>query len=240
MIARMPIVAITLRGLLDRRRTWLMVLLAAVPVLIALVVVSFGNTTFTERIFDQLVVRTVLPLIALVFGTAAIGTELEDGTVVYLLAKPLRRIHVVLAKSTVAAALTIALVVPATLLTGLVAATQNADLTEAVVAFAVAAAVGGAAYTMAFFTLSTFTSRALAVGLGYVLLWEGVLSGLFDGSRLFSIRQATLGLAAQIQGVQRPSTSDGTTATVFLLVVIFGSVALATWRLTRFQMRGGD
>ncbi len=107
-------------------------------------------------------------------------------------------------------------------------------------AFAIAAAVGGAAYTMAFFTLSTFTSRALAVGLGYVLLWEGVLSGLFDGSRLFSIRQATLGLAAQIQGVERSSATDGTTATVFLLVVIVGSVALATWRLTRFQMRGGD
>ena len=38
MIRAMPLVALTLRGLLDRRRTWLMVLLAAMPVLTALAV----------------------------------------------------------------------------------------------------------------------------------------------------------------------------------------------------------
>lgn len=240
MIARAPIVAITLRGLLDRRRTWLMVLLAAVPILIAVVVSFFGNTTFSERLFDQLIIRTVLPLIALVFGTAAIGSELEDGTVVYLLTKPIHRVRLVFAKSLVAASLTIALVVPATLITGLVAATQDADLAGASVAFALAAAVGGIAYTLAFLTLSTFTTRALAIGLGYMLIWEGVLSGLFEGTRLFSIRQATLSLAAELQGVQRADTTDVATAVTFLSVVILGSLALATWRLSRFQLRGGD
>ncbi|MFV2062487.1 MAG: ABC transporter permease subunit [Chloroflexota bacterium] len=240
MIGSAPIVAITLRGLLDRRRTWLMLLLAAVPVLVAVVIILGGNSTFSERPFDRLIIRTVLPLIALIFGTAAIGAELDDGTVVYLLTKPIRRFRLVLAKSSVAAGLTIALVVPATLLTGLVGASVDADIANATVAFAIAAAIGGTAYALAFLTLSTFTSRALAVGLGYVMLWEGVLSGLFEGTRLFSIRQATLGLAAQLQGTESPRTLDGTSSLVVLGVVILGSLALASWRLSRFQLRGGD
>ena len=38
---------------------------------------------------DGLVIRTVLPLVALVFGTAALGSELEDGTGVHFLTKPI-------------------------------------------------------------------------------------------------------------------------------------------------------
>ncbi len=37
--------------------------------------------------FDEIIIATVLPLIALVFGTSALGSELEEGTIVYLLAK---------------------------------------------------------------------------------------------------------------------------------------------------------
>ena len=142
-----------------------------------------GRASSAERIFDQLIVRTVLPLIALVFGTAALGTELEDGTIVFLLTKPIRRFRIVLAKGVVAAGLTAALIVPATVLTGLVATSQQASLVSSTVAYAIAAAVGGTAYALGFLALSSFTSRALAIGLGYVLLWEGVLSGLFEGTQ---------------------------------------------------------
>lgn len=241
MIGSLPIVALTLRGLLDRRRFWLMVLLAAVPVLIALVGRAFGEDPFSERIFDQLAIRTVLPLIALVFGTAALGSELDDGTIVYLLTKPIRRFRIVLAKGLVAAGLTAALVVPATLLIGLVATSQDGSLAGPAVAYAIAAAVGGTAYALGFLALSSFTSRALAVGLGYVLLWEGVLSGLFEGTRVFSIRQATLGLAAWLAGADDGADTIGaSTSMVVLGLVIVGSLGLATWRLSRYQLRGGD
>jgi ABC-2 type transport system permease protein len=183
----------------------------------------------------------VLPLIALVFGTAALGTELEDGTIVFLLTKPIRRFRIVLAKGVVAAGLTAALIVPATVLTGLVATSQHASLVSSTVAYAMAAAVGGTAYALGFLALSSFTSRALAIGLGYVLLWEGVLSGLFEGTRVFSVRQATLGLAEMLQrGDDADRTIGGLTSVVVLGVVIVGSLALATWRLSRYQLRGGD
>jgi len=241
MIGSLPIVALTLRSLVDRRRFWLMVLLAAVPVVIAVLVRLFSDEPFSERAFDQLLVRSVLPLIALVFGTAALGTELEDGTIVYLLSTPIRRFRIVMDKSLVAAGLTAGLMVPATLLVGLVASTQDSSLAGPAIAYAVAVVVGGSAYALAFLALSAFTSRALAIGLGYVLLWEAVLAGLLEGSRVFSIRQATLGLAAQLAGSGGGTeTIAGTTSIIVLGLIIVGSLAIATWRLSRYQLRGGD
>lgn len=242
MIRAMPIASLTLRSLLDRRRFWLMVLLAAAPVLMTLVVTVFAEETIGEPVFRQLIVRTVLPLVALVFGTAALGSELEDGTIVFLLTKPVRRLRIVLAKAIVAAGLTAGLMVPATLLTGLVAVPQSPGMGEATMAYAVAVAVGGSAYALGFLALSSFTSRALAIGLAYVLIWEGVLSGLLEGTRVFSVREATFSLATVLQGQSAAGagTIDPVTSIVVFGVVIVGSLVLATWRLSRYQLRGGD
>ena len=61
-----------------------------------------------------------MPLLALVFGTAALGSELEDGTAVYLMVKPMPRWRILLAKMVVGAGLTVALVFPATVATSLI------------------------------------------------------------------------------------------------------------------------
>jgi ABC-2 type transport system permease protein len=231
----------TLRGVLDRRRTWLMVLLAAVPVLAALVFVVAGGQRIGNSVLDNLIVRTVLPLIALVFGTAVLGTELEDGTIVYLLTTPVRRLRMVLGKGLVAVGVTAALIVPATLATAVLAGLANERFEGVAVGFALAVGVGGAAYALVFLTASLFTSRALALGLAYVLIWEGILSGLFAGTQALSIRQATLSLAASISGWE-PSQPPMAlpSAVVVLVVAIAGSLAISTWRLSRYEVRGGD
>lgn len=240
MIRTAPVVAITLRGLLDRRRFWLMALLSSVPVLLTVFAVTLGDEVLDERVFDQLVVRSVLPLVALVFGTGALGTELEDGTIVYLLTKPGHRFRLVLAKGLVAAAVTAAMIVTATVLTGLIAALQDPDILRPALAYTAAAAVGATAYTLGFMTLSSITSRALAVGLGYILLWEGILAGLLPGTQTFSIRQATLGLAELLGATEVEGPLDASTSIVVLSIVIVGSLLLCGWRMSRYQLRGGD
>ena len=231
----------TLRGVLDRRRTWLMALLAAVPVIVALVFVVAGGQRIGNSILDNLVVRTVLPLIALVFGTAVLGSELEDGTIVYLLTTPVRRLRMVLGKGLVAAGVTAALMVPATFATALLAAQVNDRFAGVAPGFAVAVGIGGAAYALVFMTASLFTARALAFGLGYVLIWEGILSGLLAGTQGFSIRQATLSIAASLSGWEpnEPPMELGS-AIVVLAGAIVGSLAISTWRLSRYEVRGGD
>ena len=241
MNATAAIARTTLRGVLDRRRTWLMVLLAAVPVIAASLFVLAGGQRIGNAILDNLIVRTVLPLLALVFGTAVLGTEIEDGTLVYLLTTPVRRIRMVLGKAAVAAGVTMALIVPATVATALLAGLIDERFAGIAVGFAVAVGAGGAAYALAFMTASLFTSRALALGLAYVLIWEGILSGLLEGTRAFSIRQATLGLAAAISGwVPSQPPMDLTSSLIVLAAVIVGSLAIATWRMSRFEIRGGD
>ena len=240
MIRTMPVAAITLRSLLDQRRFWLMVLLAAVPVLLTLLGTMLGDSDLSEEVFDTLVVQTVLPLIALIFGTGALGSELEDGTIVYLLAKPGHRARIVLAKGVVAAGVTAALVVPATLITGAILASRQAEVIETTIAYAVAVAVGGSAYALGFMALSSITSRALAIGLGYVLLWEGILAGLLPGTQTFSVRQATLGLADMLGATGLEDTLPATTSVVVLTAIIVGSLLLATWRMSRYQIKGGD
>jgi len=41
-------------------------------------------------VLEGVIVSSVLPLVALVFGTAALGSELDDGTAVHILTKPFR------------------------------------------------------------------------------------------------------------------------------------------------------
>ena len=94
--------------------------------------------------------------------------------------------------------------------------------------------------TAAFVALSAFTSRALLLGLAYVLIWEGVLSGLLEGTKFLSIRQATLGLAAAF-GIDTPGDPLTPIVSVTVLaVVLVGAAILASWKLARFEIRGGD
>ncbi|MEO8570532.1 MAG: ABC transporter permease [Chloroflexota bacterium] len=234
----LPLIDVTLRGLLSRRRSLLLILLAALPVLIALLIRISGGRSDADRVLDTLVVRTVMPLIALIVGTAVIGSEIEDGTAVFLMIKPIARWRIALAKAAVAAGVTVALVIPAIVVTGLLLGNRT-DPTTSIVGFAIACLVGASAYAIGFMTLSVFTSRALLLGLGYTLIWEGVLAGLLEGTKFLSVRQATLGVAAALRvKIRDPLAPD--LSVLVLVIVLVGAFLLATWRLARFEIRGGD
>ena len=233
-----PIVEVTVRGLFGRRRIFLLVLLAALPVLIALLIRVAGGRPDADRVLDTLVVRFVMPLVALIVGTTVIGSEIDDGTAVYLMVKPIARWRIVLSKALVAAGLTAVLILPPVIVTAILQ--SRTDLATTIEAFTIACFFGGTAYAIAFLALSTFTSRAFLIGLAYVLIWEGVLASLLEGTKFLSIRQATLGIAAAL-GVNTPGEPlPQTVSAAVLAVVIAGGFMLASWRLARFEVRGGD
>jgi ABC-2 type transport system permease protein len=236
-----PLVSVTLRGVLGRRRLLLMLLLVALPVAIGLLVRLAGGRADAGAILDNLVVRMVLPLVALVLGTAALGSEIDDGTIVHLLVKPIARRWIILATAVVAAGVTAVLVVPSAVLTGLLTSGFGSASLTTTFAFAMACLLGGIAYSCAFLALSTVTSRALVIGLVYTLIWEGVVAGLLEGTRFLSIRQATLGVAAALGGKRPGSEPLGPTISfVILAVVTVGALVIATRQLARYEVRGGD
>jgi ABC-2 type transport system permease protein len=233
-----PIVEVTVRGLFGRRRIFLLVLLAALPVLIGLLIRVAGGHPDANRVLDTLVVRFVMPLVALIVGTTVIGSEIDDGTAVFLMVKPIARWRIVLSKALVAAGLTAVLIVPAVIIASVLL--SRGDLGTTLEAFTIACFFGGTAYAIAFLALSVFTSRAFLSGLAYVLIWEGVLASILEGTKFLSIRQATLGIAAAL-GVDTPGEPlTQTVSALVLAVVIAGGFMIASWRLARFEVRGGD
>ena len=190
------IASVTLRALIGRRRTLLMLVLAGIPILVGLLVrANSDGVRDVGATLDGLVVRVVLPLIALVFGTGALGSELEDGTAVHLLTKPIRRSTIVLAKVAVAGSLTAVMVVPSTAIAGILLAPPGTDVLGTTSALALGVLVGSYLYVAIFVALSVLTSRGLIIGLGYALIWEGVVAGLLPGSQVFSVREYIRGIA---------------------------------------------
>lgn len=237
------IASITLRQLLSRRRTLLLLLLAGILVLVAVVFRLAGEEAramrFTAGLLGNLGVRTLMPLVALLFGTGAIGSEIDDGTAIFLLAKPISRRTVVITKLVVAAACSAALTCAPMLLAGLIGAGGLGD--GLVLGMVAAAAIGSLLYCAVFVALSLITSRALIFGLAYVLIWEGLLAGLFAGTRTFSLRQITLALAQALSGTPKVLINaqlDLTTAMIVAVVVLVGATLLAIRRLGAFEISG--
>ena len=90
---------LTLRQFAGRRRSLLMFGLALIPVIVALVYrlgEHLDQQDWTANVLlDGIVVTSILPLACLILGTSALGSEVEDGTAVYILVKPVRRREIV-------------------------------------------------------------------------------------------------------------------------------------------------
>jgi len=231
---------VTLRALLGRRRTLLMLLLAGIPILVGLIVRANGpGVRDVGATLDGLVVRVVLPLVALVFGTAALGSELEDGTAVHLLTKPIRRSTIVLAKITVAGTLTAAMLVPSTVLAGILLARPGSESLATTFALALGVLAGSYLYVAVFVALSIVTSRGLLIGLGYALIWEGILAGLLPGSQVFSVREYVRGIA-QILSPEAIESVVGTGAALYAAIALVAATVIASLRLAAYEVRGSD
>jgi ABC-2 type transport system permease protein len=188
------VASITARALLGRRRF---------AVLLPLPVLLVGLTALAHAlqpdpahwggpIVAGLGFGVVLPMIALVVGTGVLGSEIDDGTIVHILATPLARRDIVLAKLAVAVGITTVVSAVPMFLTGLIMESVRLGL-----GLALGCAVGSIAYCAVFLALSLLTRRPVLLGLLYVLIWEGLLGNLLAGSRLLSIQQYVLTIAAE-------------------------------------------
>jgi ABC-2 type transport system permease protein len=234
------IVRLTMRQILGQKRSILMLLFALLPVLLALLYRLENDSGdaqewTAEVALANLVIGILLPFTALVFGTAALGQEFEDGTAVYLLAKPIPRSTIILSKLLVAWLATAVVVTLSTVPTAMLGLSGEPD--EGItLGFVVGGIVGSLAYCAAFLWLSIATSRALIVGLLYVFIWEGVVVSLFRGVKYLSISEYALGIAkAFISAPDR--TFDPRLTTVPAAVFAALITAFATWYAIRSLQR---
>ena len=183
-----------------------------------------------------------MPLVALVFGTAALGSEIDDGTAVYLLTKPIPRWAIVARRRSLVAGRPDRglLLVPATLVSGILIGGTGPTQLGITVAFAIAVLVGSFVYSTIFVALSAATSRGLVIGLAYSLLWEGLLSGALKGTQLFSVREYIRGIASALAPRGTIVSVVGGNGFAFALIAIAIIAALASWRLARYEVRAAE
>lgn len=233
-----PTVAvITLRATLGRRRA-LLFAIAPVILIVLTLVLRAGRppgALWPERVLGDFGFSVLLPLTALVIGTSVLGAEIDDGSIIHLLATPVRRRDVIATKFVVASVLTMLFTAVPELIAGLIAP-SGAKLALALFAGAL---VGSVIYSAVFVMVSTVTARAIAVGLLYVLIWEALLANFVGGARILSVGHYALGVANAI--APDPALNAGlslTTSLVMAIVVSAGALVLATRRLTSFVITG--
>jgi ABC-2 type transport system permease protein len=231
------VASITVRATLSRRRA----VLFAVPalILIGLTLVLRASrpegTPWPDTVLGDFGFSILLPLTALIIGTGVLGAEIDDGSVVHLLATPVRRADVIVTKFAVAAGLTALFTAVPELIAGLIAP-SSAGLAFALF---IGALVGSVVYSAVFVLASALTTRAIAYGLLYVAVWEGLLGNLVGGVRILSVAHYSLGIANAIHPDQALHAGLGlATALILAAVVTVGSLYLATRRLQTFTLAG--
>ena len=232
----LTIVQLTLRALLGRARALLLVPLPLVLIGLTLIghLVHADRAGWQRPIIVGLGFAVIVPIVSLIVGSSVIGSEIDDGTIVHILTKPLPRSEIVLSKLAVAAGVTglvngAMLFVCGELITGL----------RLAVALAVGGVVASICYCALFVALSLVSRRPVLIGLVYILLWEGLLTNLLTGTRSLSIEQFALTLAARMgQSPYFIPTLSTVTATVMSAVFLVVATLIAINRLSAFTMKG--
>src|SRR5580698_5968437 len=219
------VASITLRAVFGRRRA----LLFAIPPLILILVTLLlkaarpQGAPWPGRILGDFGFTVILPLTALIIGTSVLGAEIDDGSIVHLLATPVRRSSVIVTKFAVGAVLTMAFVAVPELIAGLIASGTFGKLA---IGLFVGALAGSVIYNALFIMLS-------------VLIWEAVLGNFVSGARLLSVGQYSLGVA---NGIAHDSALNAgltlTTAVIMGAIVTVLTLVFASRRLSEFSLKG--
>jgi ABC-2 type transport system permease protein len=258
-----PTVAwITFRATMGRRRALLFLIPAVILIVItvALKISRPPARPWPSHVLGTFGFSVLLPLTALIIGSSVLGAEIDDGSIIHLLATPVRRSSVIITKFIVATALTIAFAAIPELIAALISGGGYTEPTASSVvgggpgAFSagtpisnsgfaiglfVGAVVGAVIYNAIFVMVSAATTRAIAVGLLYVLVWETLLSNFVSGVRLLSVSHYSLGIANAI--AHDNSLMAGiapATAIIMGAIVTVGALALAINLLSGFTLKG--
>ena len=250
---------ITMRSTLGRKRVFLFAVPALILILftVALKVSGPPSRPWPSHVLGTFGFSVLLPLTALIIGTSVLGAEIDDGSIIHLLATPVRRSSVVMTKFVVATVLAMIFAAIPELVAALIAgggisppaATSGgpggfvSPVTISGSKLALGLFVGALAcsviYNAVFVMVSVATTRAIAVGLLYVLIWEALLSNFVSGARLLSVSHYGLGIANGF--AHDPSLAAGLTVLTSVIMgalVTVAALALAVNLLSSFTLKG--
>lgn len=234
---------LTVRTILGRRRALLLLALPVVLLGLSLIIrASVGADSRNEatvHLLGAFALATLIPLLGLIAGTGAIGPEIDDGSIVYLLAKPVNRHSIVVSKLLVAIAVVSAFGALPVFVAGLV---LDGTTERLWLGYGLGALVAGIAYSALFLLLTVLTRNAVVVGLIYALIWETVIGSFVPGAQALSIQQWSLAItrvvvgkhaeALNITAAVRPQVASPLLIAVTVAATYYAGSRLRSLRLT--------
>lgn len=183
------ILRLGVRSLTGRSRVVLMLAFPVLLLLLGLLLRSVGGANFgsvdAANLLKVFGVGVVVPIVTLIATTTLISSELDDGSIIYLLSKPVSRLSIVASKAVVILA---TVVLCAALPIGLTALIMVGTADRVALAALVAALVSAVSYAGIFIVLATVLKRSVIGALVYWLVWESTLSSLIGPIKWLSAR----------------------------------------------------
>lgn len=240
-----PVFWLTIRQFFEGRSIRVVALLAAVPLLLGGIEILASGQDVDARaylgpVYNELSIPTLLPLIALILASTALGNEISDRTLPYLALKPRSRMSLVVEKltATIVTGTLIAVAVSFIVWIALSLFGSSAD-GRVLLAMSLACLLAIAGYAAAFSLLSLLISRVLLAGLIYVMFWESLLARFIPGIRLLSIRhyvQSAYSIVINDSSVNVSQQSSMVSSILVLAILVAVCIALSWYRLRRMDL----
>lgn len=235
------------RSLASRR--WIVcACLAFFPALCAFVITSASSRAGPGNLAAHLgwlvLLQIVVPLVALIAGSAVIAEEIEDRTITYLFTRPVPRATLLVGRFLATAVLLLLLMAAATFL--LLAACERArgrgPQIDAGIRVPLYTAVlwGTLAYASVFASLGAFFRNPMLVGIGYAFAVEGFLANLPGKNQALTLQFYLRSLIAEqgsrawrhVEGFSETAFQTGQRAHLVLATVLVAALIAGAWRLS--------
>jgi ABC-2 type transport system permease protein len=217
-LSRFPLFRLLLGTQVTRARVLALLGLGAVGVVVGVAIGLSGDAprevigeapvdlaTRGARFVNTFGLSLLVPVSALVFAAASLGDLSDDGSLVYLWLRPVRRSRIALAAavSSFAAAWPI-VVVPLG-----IAAWATGGGSGLVLGTVAAATVALVAYTGLFCALGLRVKRSLVWGLLYVFIWEGFIATANETAARLAVRTYARSVLSSVADVELRFSSIG-------------------------------
>jgi ABC-type transport system involved in multi-copper enzyme maturation permease subunit len=215
----MTLVRVTFLRLLRGRAVWVSVLIAALPILLALAQQGRGGAAESVTVVQFFVLALLPPM----FVASSLGEEIEERTTTYLWSRPIGRWTIVVGKLIALAPIAMFLCVG-----GWIAATQIVTGAPPSGASIVAFAAGSLAISVMSSGLSTLVPRhGMALSIVYLVIFDLSIGAIPASIQNISITRQVRLLANLETGSGHPAIAMAVIAGIWL--------AVALWRIRRLE-----
>lgn len=244
----MIITALTIRQFLKSRSLAVIALICLIPLAIAIIphlmsdIPTLRNlrSTMANVIFLNMYATLLMPISVLVLASAAFGDEIDDKTLYILALKPISRFRIIFEKLLAVMVVAIPVVWGSIAIVWAVLSWGNFDaMRDMLWPMLAGSLVGIIGFGSIFLTVSLYMRRTLLLGMFYVTIWEGALSGFLPGIRNFSISHYGRSMFVNLLDDARftvGNAADTNRVIITILIVAGVALALGTWRLRRMAI----